>query len=224
VTTKNTVFWDITPCGSCENRHIGGKYRGRHHHGETVFLRSVLQSLVTANVLPSSLIFSLWWWRRYVPPWRRFSQEPHGVTSQKSAFLIMIRCPYRTAVELSVNDWLLAGRPTVLSLSSFMVKIFHSSISSRLALEPIHLPIYWALWGFSGGKAVGAWSLSLTFKFNRGQENVNRFIHSHISRNGIVHKKNFTFVVIFLGIEPRFLGHSTRSLSLCALSLFHSFQ
>jgi hypothetical protein len=24
---KNGVFWDVTPCGSCKNRHLGGTYR-----------------------------------------------------------------------------------------------------------------------------------------------------------------------------------------------------
>jgi hypothetical protein len=33
VTKKNAVFWDVTPCGSCKNRHLGGKY-GLHHQGE----------------------------------------------------------------------------------------------------------------------------------------------------------------------------------------------
>jgi hypothetical protein len=32
---------------------------------------------------------SPWWWRRYVPPERRFLQEPHGVTSQKTTFFIV---------------------------------------------------------------------------------------------------------------------------------------
>jgi hypothetical protein len=27
VTMKNTVFWDVTPCGSCKNRRFGGSYR-----------------------------------------------------------------------------------------------------------------------------------------------------------------------------------------------------
>jgi hypothetical protein len=27
VTVKNTVFWDVTPCGSCKNRRFGGTYR-----------------------------------------------------------------------------------------------------------------------------------------------------------------------------------------------------
>jgi hypothetical protein len=37
VTMKNGVFWDVTPHGSCKNRHFGG--------------------LVTASVVPSSPIF-----------------------------------------------------------------------------------------------------------------------------------------------------------------------
>jgi hypothetical protein len=32
---------------------------------------------------------SPWWWRRCVPPKRRFLQEPHGVTTQNMAFFIM---------------------------------------------------------------------------------------------------------------------------------------
>jgi hypothetical protein len=24
VTMKNSVFWDVTPCGSCKNRRFGG--------------------------------------------------------------------------------------------------------------------------------------------------------------------------------------------------------
>jgi hypothetical protein len=30
------------------------------------------------------LFLSPWWWRRWVPPKRRFLQEPHGVTCQKT--------------------------------------------------------------------------------------------------------------------------------------------
>jgi hypothetical protein len=30
---RNTVFWDVTPCGSCNNRRIGGIYRLRHQGG-----------------------------------------------------------------------------------------------------------------------------------------------------------------------------------------------
>jgi hypothetical protein len=30
VTMMNGVFWDVTPCGSCKNRHFGGIYRLLH--------------------------------------------------------------------------------------------------------------------------------------------------------------------------------------------------
>jgi hypothetical protein len=41
VTMKNVVVWDVVPCGSCKKRR---------------FFARVLQLLVTANVVPSSLI------------------------------------------------------------------------------------------------------------------------------------------------------------------------
>jgi hypothetical protein len=44
VTMKNAVFWDVPPCGSCKNRI------------SRVFLRNVLQLLVAANIVLSSLI------------------------------------------------------------------------------------------------------------------------------------------------------------------------
>jgi hypothetical protein len=30
VTMKNCVFWDVSPCGSCKNRHFGGTQRILH--------------------------------------------------------------------------------------------------------------------------------------------------------------------------------------------------
>jgi hypothetical protein len=33
VTMKNAVFWDVTPCGSCKNKRIGGTFR-LHHQGD----------------------------------------------------------------------------------------------------------------------------------------------------------------------------------------------
>jgi hypothetical protein len=30
---NNGVFWDVTPCDSCKNRHFGGMYY-LHHQGE----------------------------------------------------------------------------------------------------------------------------------------------------------------------------------------------
>jgi hypothetical protein len=42
---------------------------------------------VTSNrAFPVNLFLSPWWWRRYVPPKRRFLQESHGVTFQKTRF------------------------------------------------------------------------------------------------------------------------------------------
>jgi hypothetical protein len=33
VTMKNGVSWDVTPCGSCNNRRFGGTLR-LHHQGD----------------------------------------------------------------------------------------------------------------------------------------------------------------------------------------------
>jgi hypothetical protein len=61
MTMENTVLWDATLYGSCKNRRFGRIYR-LHHQGEEnqrvelVFLHSVLQLLVTAETVPSSLI------------------------------------------------------------------------------------------------------------------------------------------------------------------------
>jgi hypothetical protein len=30
---KNTIFWDVTPCGSCKNRRFGETYH-LHHQGD----------------------------------------------------------------------------------------------------------------------------------------------------------------------------------------------
>jgi hypothetical protein len=54
------------------------------------FLHFVLLTLFLAR-----RFLSPWWWRRYVPPKRRFLQGPHSVTSQKTVFFIV------TAVKAS---------------------------------------------------------------------------------------------------------------------------
>jgi hypothetical protein len=75
---KNAVFWDVTVCGSCNNRRFGGTHR-LHQQGDKnrrvrnnvsnrrtlrrnamhffVLFRRVRRLLVTANVAPSSPIF-----------------------------------------------------------------------------------------------------------------------------------------------------------------------
>jgi hypothetical protein len=62
VTMKNAVFWDV-------------------------FLCSMLQLLVTANVVHSSPIPVTLIMGRNIPAKHRFLQEPHGVTSQMMAFV-----------------------------------------------------------------------------------------------------------------------------------------
>jgi hypothetical protein len=47
---KNVVFWDVTPCGFCNNRLFGG------NSGEKVLLHTVPKLLLIMNVVPSSLI------------------------------------------------------------------------------------------------------------------------------------------------------------------------
>jgi hypothetical protein len=53
------------------------------------FLRSVRQLLVAACVVPSSPIFVTLMKEAPVPPKRRFLQEPHGVTTQKTPFFLV---------------------------------------------------------------------------------------------------------------------------------------
>jgi hypothetical protein len=48
------------------------------------FLRSVRRLLVAASVVPSSPILVTLMKEALIPPKRRFLQEPHGVTSQKT--------------------------------------------------------------------------------------------------------------------------------------------
>jgi hypothetical protein len=61
---KIVVFWDVTPHGSCKNRHVSEeriasiiRVRGIGELGATFAVNSVLQLLVTVpNVVPGSLI------------------------------------------------------------------------------------------------------------------------------------------------------------------------
>jgi hypothetical protein len=34
VTMNNSIFCDVTQCGSCRNRHFGGRYHLYHHGGK----------------------------------------------------------------------------------------------------------------------------------------------------------------------------------------------
>jgi hypothetical protein len=62
---KTAVSWDVTPCGSCKNRHFGGTYR-LHYHGDknrwsrkslaVTSNRSAASVGIIANVVTSSPI------------------------------------------------------------------------------------------------------------------------------------------------------------------------
>jgi hypothetical protein len=54
-----------------------------------IFLRRVIQLLLTANVVPSSLILYIGTAEEIVPPKRLSLQEPHSVISHKTAFNIV---------------------------------------------------------------------------------------------------------------------------------------
>jgi hypothetical protein len=77
---KNAVFLDVTERGSCKNRRFGETYRLHHQADKNQRTRNWL--LVTANVVPSSLIhFTL-----IMEVIRSSEIEAYGVTSQKAAF------------------------------------------------------------------------------------------------------------------------------------------
>jgi hypothetical protein len=48
VTMKYAVFWDVTPCGSSENRCFGETYR-LHHQGEDI--RELGRTLAVTSIL-----------------------------------------------------------------------------------------------------------------------------------------------------------------------------
>jgi hypothetical protein len=90
---KNAVFWDVAPCRCCVNWRLGGTYL-LHLQSRKIRERGTSLSRWLQPV-PRSRIFLSWRWRRYVPPKRRFTQDLHGATSQKTAFFIV------TAVKTS---------------------------------------------------------------------------------------------------------------------------
>jgi hypothetical protein len=88
---KNVVFWDVAPCRSCVNRRFGGTYwlhlqdRKIRERGTSVRMWLQTESPVENIQL---YIFLPWRWSPYVPPKRRFTQDLHGVTSQKTFFIV----------------------------------------------------------------------------------------------------------------------------------------
>jgi hypothetical protein len=73
VSYKNVVVWDVALCSSCVNRHFRGTYR-LHFQGRKIRDRGTSVS---------------GWLQILFPPKRRFIQDLHNATSQKTAFLIV---------------------------------------------------------------------------------------------------------------------------------------
>jgi hypothetical protein len=106
---KNAVFWDVTSCGSCNNPRFEEQYRFLHQSekGQRAskyvssmkqlkrILLSVLQFLVTDNVVPTSLIVVALMMEAIRSSESRFLYESHSFTSQKTTFFIV------TAVKTS---------------------------------------------------------------------------------------------------------------------------
>jgi hypothetical protein len=99
---KNVVFCDVTPCDSCKNRiseELSDSIMRVTRMGElgttlavtsnrhSVFLRSMRRLLFTANVAPFSPTLVTLMMEKLSSPKRRFLQEPHGITSQKTVFM-----------------------------------------------------------------------------------------------------------------------------------------
>jgi hypothetical protein len=60
---------------------------------------------------------SPWWWRPKVPPKRRFLQEPHDVTSQKTAFFILLAVFKSTVDPAFTISCVFAHSPLLQTLS-----------------------------------------------------------------------------------------------------------
>jgi hypothetical protein len=102
---KNAVSWDITQCGSCKNRRFGGlsssiiRVARISEIGTTLAVNWQPMHRLRLTLFLVHWFSSHWWWRRYIPPKRRFLQEPHGVTSQKTVFFVV------TVVKTSNLTW-----------------------------------------------------------------------------------------------------------------------
>jgi hypothetical protein len=69
---------------SCKNRRFGSMYRLHHQSDNNRQARKNVSSFQQPKY-PAKKYVTLCW-RRYVPPIRRFLQDPYGITSKKTAF------------------------------------------------------------------------------------------------------------------------------------------
>jgi hypothetical protein len=106
--TKNAIFWDVTPSGSCKNRRIGERSASIImvticEVGTMLAVTSSRRTLRRkyTNIVPSSsILFTLMMKALSSPETSDLTRAaPHYVTSQKTAFFIV------TAVKTSNLTW-----------------------------------------------------------------------------------------------------------------------
>jgi hypothetical protein len=107
---------------------------------------------------------SPWWRRRSVPPKRRFLQEPHSVTSQKTPFFIILQVIFRMISNVlrsladSIRDIsILIATVNELEVAGSIPGLF--STESILAAGPPRLVRTWCRWFFVRVKVTTAWSI-----------------------------------------------------------------
>jgi hypothetical protein len=87
------------------------------------------------------LLFSSWWWRRYVPPKHRFLQEPHGVTSQKTGLLIVTAVKTSNLASHYQFNWMVPFQFTFLHGTSDvlmgLLSLHSSSLSSSWRTDDV---------------------------------------------------------------------------------------
>jgi hypothetical protein len=101
---KNAIFWNVMPCSSCKKSDV------LEVRITSIFREKGISELETT--LPH-WFFSPWRWRRYVPPKRRFLQELHSVTSQKTAFLNFY------------NRWFTEGNIQIILISCYEIVLHY---------------------------------------------------------------------------------------------------
>jgi hypothetical protein len=110
---ENGVFWDVTLCGSCKNRRFGGTQRLHHQGDKNRWTRNNVRTLFLVHQF-----LSPWWWRRYVPPKRRFLKELNGITSQKTPLFIVTTV--KTPKSYTKNNVIMLY-PTSITLRTIML-------------------------------------------------------------------------------------------------------
>jgi hypothetical protein len=118
---RNITCWRV-PSSGMSGRVALVRTDVSEERGASIIRVTRIGGLGTTLAVTSNRRFlSPWWWRRYVPPKRRFLQEPHGVTSQKMAFFIV------TAVKTSNL--------------TLHVEVFHCSVPYNHTAVSRELPI-----------------------------------------------------------------------------------